>query len=239
MIAVIFIQNIVARNEYVGGMYNKITELRAGTFSHLTQCSKLDIRDNSIRTIQEDTFSGMGQLGALFLYYNKITSLQKSMFNGLHSLTYLNIQNNVIETNPDGCFSDLRNKLSAISGIMWLGLSALKRLYLHNKNIATLKPGDLDHLPMLERLLLHSNPLTTLSHTIFNPSIYPETDGHPRRVEMQLGLVKCNSSLCWLKQGEQKGWITWYKSNGKVYHPDCLNLHLWYDVDLNCPDNGL
>ena len=99
--------------------------------------------------------------------------------------------------------------------------------------------GDLDHLPMLECLLLYNNPLTTLSHTIFNPSIYPDTDGHPRCLEMRLGLMKCNSSLCWLKQGERKGWITWYKSNGKVYPPDHLNLHLWSDVDLNCPDNSL
>ena len=92
---------------------------------------------------------------------------------------------------------------------------------------------------MLERLLFFNNPLTTLSHTIFNPSIYPETDGHPPGVEMGLGLMKCNSSLCWLKQGEQKGWISWYKYDGKTYHPECLNLHLWSDVDLNCPDNGL
>ena len=103
----------------------------------------------------------------------------------------------------------------------------------------TLKPGDLDHLPMLECLQLDNNPLTTLSHTIFNPSIYPNTDRHPRRLEMRLGLMKCNSSLCWLKQGEQKGWITWNKSPHKTYHPDCLNLHLWSDDDLNCPDNGL
>ena len=56
---------------------------------------------------------------------------------------------------------------------------------------------------------------------------------------MGLGLMKCNSSLCWLKQGEQKGWITWYTGgSGIVYHPDCLNLFLWSE-DLNCPDNGL
>ena len=158
------------------------------------------------------------------------------MFNGLHSLTYLHIQDNLIETIPDGCFSDLRNlnylylggnKLSAISGNMWLGLSALKYLYLYNNGIAALMPGDLDHLPMLELLLLYDNPLTTLSHTIFNPSLYSETYGHPRRITMGLGLMKCNSSFCWLKQGEQKGWITWYTAgSGIVYHPDCLNLFL-------------
>ena len=272
MFVVSLINTVASRNEYVGGIFyrsdsgleevpsdipqeaievhlqdNKITVLRTGTFSHLTQCTKLDIHKNSISTIEGDAFRGMARLETLHLYYNKIALLHKSMFNGLNALTYLHMSTNLIETVPDGCFSDLRNlnyiflstnKLSAISGNMWLGLSALKRLYLHNNDTAELKPGDLDHLPMLERLLLFDNPLTTLSHTIFNPSIYPETDGHPRRVEMRLGLVKCNSSLCWLKQGEQKDWITWYKSNRKVYYPDCLNLPLWNDVDLNCPDNG-
>ena len=119
------------------------------------------------------------------------------------------------------------------------GLSELKRLYLHYNDIATLKPGDLDHLPKLKRLLLHRNPLITLTHTIFNPSVYPETDGHPPRIEMGLGLMKCNSSLCWLKQGEQTGWITWYEYQDITYHPDCVNLQLWSDADLNCPNKGL
>ena len=273
-IAAIFIQSVVARNEYVGGVFyrtdsrllevpsdirseatevyledNKITELKAGTFSHLTQCYKLDIHNNSITTIEGDAFSGMEQLGYLFLYFNKVTFLQKSMFNGLNSLIYLHIQSNLIETIPDGCFSNLRNlkslylggnKLSEISGNMWLGLSALKRLYLHINDIATLKTGDLNHLPKLEVLLLHDNPLTTLSQNIFNPFVYPETDGHPGRIEMGLRLIICNSSVCWLKQGEQRGWITWWTHEGKTYLPDCVNLpELWSDADLNCPMNGL
>ena len=230
---VTLIQSVVTRNEYVGGIFyrtdsrlvevpsdipseatevyledNKITELRTGTFSHLTQCTKLYIHSNLIRTIQGYAFTGMLRLEILYLYYNKITFLQKSMFNGLASLTSLNIQSNLIETLPDGCFSDLvrlnilnlgDNKLSEISGNFWLGLSALKQLHLHYNNITTLKPGDLDYLPKLDWLSLYMNPLTTLSHTIFNPSAYPVTNRHPGQIKMALGLMKCDSSLCWLK----------------------------------------
>ena len=197
---------------------NKITDLRSGIFSHLTGCTKLDIHNNSVATIEENAFTGMARLEYLYLYYNKMTFLQKSMFNGLNALTFLQIQDNLIETIPDGCFSDLinlqslylgGNRSSAISGKMWLELNNLKRLYLHSNKIVTLKPGALNHLPKLQRFLLHNNPLTTLSQTIFNSSLYPETDGHPRRIEMALGLMKCNGSLCWLKQWEQKGWIIW------------------------------
>ena len=202
------------------------------------------MHNNSIRTIQEDAFTGMGQLEFLYFYFNKITFLQKSMFNGLHSLKYLHIQNNLIETIADGCFSDLRNlnylylgvnRLSAISGNMWLGLSGLKELYLHTNNIATLKPGDLNHLPMLHLFLLYNNPLTTISHTIFNPSAYPGTDGHPGRITMGLGLMKCNSSLCWLKQGEQKGWINWWMVGETTFHPDCHPTSLWTNVGPELP----
>ena len=228
---------------------NRITELKTGTFSNFTQCTKLYIHHNSVTTIEENAFSGMGQLRTLYLHYNEITFLKKSMFSGLHSLTFLQVSSNLIETIPDGCFSDLKrlrilylglNRLSKISGNMWQGLSVLTSLHLHTNNIATLEPGDLDHLPILNNLLLHSNPLTTISYTIFNPSLYPETDGHPPRVEMGLGLIKCNSSLRWLKEGEQKGWITWWESNGKLYHPDCVNLaDVWSNVDLTCPNYGL
>ena len=64
---------------------------------------------------------------------------------------------------------------------MWRGLSVLKVLYLHDNDITTLNPRDFDHLPRLETLVLEGNPLTTISHNIFNSSLYPETDGHPSK----------------------------------------------------------
>ena len=238
--------NIPAEATEVYLQDNKITELKTWAFSHLTECTKLDIHNNSITTIEGDAFSGIQQLGYLYLYHNKIKILQKSMFSGLNSLTTLDIHSNFIETIQDGCFSDLSNlflpanKLSGISGNMWLGLSALKYLHLHWNEIPIIKPGDFDNLPKLKILFLFDNPLTTLSHTMFSPSVYPETDGHPRRIQMALGLMKCNSSLCWLKQGEQRGWITWYDDTNKIYQPDCISHpDLWTDVDLSCPKNGL
>ena len=270
------IQNVTARNEYVAGVFyrtdsrldevpsdipagatevylqgNRITELKTGTFLNLTQCTKLDIHNNSITTIEDDAYTGMKRLQTLYLYRNKLTFLQKNMFNGLNSLTHLNIEINLIETIPDGCFSDLinldglymsRNKLSEVSGNMWLGLSNLKRLYLYYNKIATLKDGDLNHLHKLEVLLLHGNPLISLSHTIFNSSLYPETDGHPRQIQIGLGTMLCDDRLCWLNQGERLGWITWFKwdEDVKRFYPDCINLpDVWSNVDLNCPHNGM
>ena len=209
------------------------------------------MQNNAIATIEEDTFTGMTRIRTLNLHLNQLTFLQKNLFNGLASLTYLNVQNNLIETIPDGCFRDLinlhnlnmgGNRLSEISRNMWQGLSNLKRLYLYSNNIATLKPNDFDHLPKLEVFLLHLNPMTTLSHTVFNPSIYPETDGHPKHISMSLGMMQCDRSLCWLKQGERLGRISWaqWTSGGERDPPDCVSLpDLWNDVDLDCPNDGM
>ena len=236
----------------VGEIYlenNEISGLTSGTFTNFTRCTKLSIHSNLIATIEEETFAGMVRLHVLYLYHNKITFLQKSMFNGLPSITLLHLTHNLIETVPNDCFKDLttlhtlklhNNKLSEISGNMWRGLHGLKELHLHYNNITTLQLGDLDYLNKLEFLSLYMNPLTTLSHTIFTPSAYPHTNGHPEQIKLALGLMDCDSSLCWIKQGEQRGWITWWASQGKTYYPDCRNLHsLWSDVDLNCLNNGL
>ena len=229
---------------------NRITDLRTGTFSNLTRCHTLDIQNNAIATIEGDTFTGMTRIRTLNLHLNQLTFLQKSMFNGLASLTYLNIQSNLIESISDDCFSDLinlhnlylgRNRLSEISGNTWQGLSNLKRLYLYSNNIDTLKPNDFDNLPKLGVLLLYLNPMTTFSYTIFNPSIYPKTDGHPKHISLGIGTLQCDKSLCWLKQGERLGWISWAQwiDTGDRHPPDCVNLPvLWSAVDLNCPNDG-
>ena len=189
----------------------------------------------------------MGLLQDLILHHNELTYLQKTMFNGLESLVSLHIQNNLLETVPDGCFSDLinlvylhlgYNKLSDIRPGMWQGLSLVQQLYLHRNNIDSLNPGDLDHLPNLRRLLLYGNRFTTISHTIFNPTVYPY-DGHPREINIGLGSMTCDSRLCWLKQGERLGWITWYTYETTIYHPDCSNFAgSWSEIDLGCPENG-
>ena len=75
---------------------------------------------------------------------------------------------------------------------------------------------------------------------IFNPDIYPESDGHPAQIELGLGQMHCYRRLCWLKQGEHLGWITWWiGSNGKEFYPECTNYqNSWPEIDLQCPENG-
>ena len=139
------IHSVTTRNEYVGTVFyrthsglvevpsipqdtteiylehNRITELRNGTFSRLTQCTNLNIYSNVIETIEENAFNGMARLERLLLYANKLKFLQHSMFNGITSLTYLHVEYNSIETIQDAYFRNLfklhtlrlgRNKLS-------------------------------------------------------------------------------------------------------------------------------
>ena len=228
--------------------HNSIVDIKTGVFSQLTNCTKLHLYFNTITSIEEDAFLGMIKLSEFFLYQNELSKLEKSMINGLNSLTYLHIGSNEIQTIEAGCFSHLGNllylylgwnKLEVVSANMWLGLHSLKYLHLHNNNIKTLNAKTFDHLASLHRLLLYNNQLTTISYEIFNPVIYPVSNGHPRQIQLGLGAMQCDQQLCWLKQGERLGWITWFVEKGKERYPDCLdNRNTWPDIDLQCPESG-
>ena len=227
---------------------NQITHLRNGGMSHLTTCAFLSFQTNLISTIDQDAFLGMSNLANLHLSYNRLTVLKKGMFNGLSSLDELNLNSNDIDTIEPGCFSNLNNlnypyissnDLTSVSGSIWQGLQSLTWLYLYVNNIAELKAGDFSNLPHLERLYLYGNRFTTIDHNVFDPHDHPNSDGHPRKLRLSFGAMQCDSRLCWLKQGEQLGWITWLDTRGVRYHPNCVNhLSSWDEVDLRCSDNG-
>ena len=198
---------------------NQITHLRRGGLSYLATCAFLSFQTNLISTIDQDAFLGMNNLVTLHLSYNRLTVLRKGMFNGLSSLDELNLNNNDIDTIELVCFSNLNNldylyissnDLTSVSGSMWEGLQSPTWLsiYLYVNNIAEMKPGCFSNLPHLERLYLYGNRFTTIDHNVFDPHDYPNSDGHPRQLRLSFGAMQCDSRLCWLKRGEQLGWIS-------------------------------
>ena len=81
----------------------------------------------------------------------------------------------------------------------------------------------------LEILYLHANDLVTIVPDVFNPESYPESEGRPRHLVLSLSGNKfeCDYRLCWLKQGHEDGWITWYDLKpinsryGREHVPNC------------------
>ena len=203
---------------------NTIHTLRANDFSQLSQCTVLYLDYNDIQEIQVGAFTGLTALEFLDLDYNKISRIEPGAFSGLTALRELHLDNNVISEIQAGLFT---------------GLTALDRLHLHLNDIRHIEPGAFSGLTTLTYLRLHHNALTTLPWTIFS-SVGNSGNIHHPSLELALSgnPLHCDTSLCWIKQGEQYGWITWWW--GSIYDPECSNYAdtNWPDVTLNCTNQG-
>ena len=75
--------------------HNKITSIKAGAFSHLTNCTDLMLSFNKLSRIKRDMFQGLKSLKRLRLSHNKIFHIQHGSFARLH-LTHLYLPSNRI-----------------------------------------------------------------------------------------------------------------------------------------------
>ena len=122
-----------------------------------------------------------------------------------------------------------------MNGNMWLGLNSLTRLDLqYNLQMQTILPGGLSNLPKLDLLHLHNNGLKTLSKDIFTINDCP--DGHPPilRLTLRDNPLVCDTKLCWLKKGEEEGWLRFSDNHS----PNCAYNVDWYNLKLNCTESG-
>ena len=237
--------------------HNSIGNLSRGSFSHLTGCVALDLSNNVNNSMQNGAMIGLNNLRRLDLSYNRLRSLNESMWDGLQSLVGLYLYDNFIEAISSGCFRTLThletlslngNKLTEVRGDMWRGLNSLDALDLGGNPLQTILPGGFGNLPNIGRVSLYKTGLRSLDKNIFNPDDFPDSDGHPRKVKLVLNgnSLQCDEKLCWLKQAEEDGWITWFVAHyvGKPYKgihsPECGNYpgSLWEDVSLDCPGEG-
>ena len=109
---------------------------------------------------------------------------------------------------------------------MWIGLQSLKSLSLNHNHMIQIPHHGLSNMPALENLALSSNHLTNLAADIFNPNDYPDSNGYPPllRINLSDNPVECDSGLCWLINVSNTISVTFSK-NG----PCALN-----NVDLRC-----
>ena len=206
---------------------NRITTIRAGSFSHLARCEKLRLGNNQISEIGPAAFTGLTSLTHLFLDTNKLTHISPGTFSHLARCEVLWLNNNQIsEINPAAFtgLSSLRylylytNKLTHISPGTFSTLTSLRELYLSTNKLTHISPGTFSGLTSLHTLRLHNNRLTGLSSNLFLDL--------PRPLTLLLGdpdnAFLCDESLCWLKQEEQDGTVR-FEYWGAVYRPKCSN----------------
>ena len=127
--------------------YNTIKELRADTFSHLYQCTYLNLYSNSISVIEAGAFRGLIKLEKLFLDINKIQEIRADMWEGLPSLKILGFSDNYITVVPKVSFQTLFN---------------LVVLDFNRNQFPTVEPENFSELGKLQELLLRANDLTVI-----------------------------------------------------------------------------
>ncbi len=198
-------------------LYLRFNDIRniAGVFSGLHSLKILSLSGNEISKIEEGTFDSTGNLEQLHLSSNKLSFARLNgadVWRGLSSLKYLGLSSNKMFYIEKGAFASLNtleqldlnlNKLRSVDGL-FDGLYRLKYLFLYYNEIDHIEDGIFDSLYSLTTVTLGSNKLTTVRWDLFKNAKRPiELDLNPMENKWDC------SSLCWLKQEEQHGTVTW------------------------------
>ncbi|XP_064183993.1 SLIT and NTRK-like protein 6 [Anguilla rostrata] len=127
----------------------------------------LNLANNQIDYIDDDTFLSLGQLKKLHLNGNRLEKISPGMFVGLHSVEYLYLEYNVIKDILPGTFDTMPNlKLLCLNNNLLQTLPSqvfrnvpLARLNLRNNLFMHLPVSSvLDQLHSLEQIHLEDNP---------------------------------------------------------------------------------
>ncbi|KAE8751204.1 Toll [Frankliniella occidentalis] len=118
---------------------NNLTEVPAG-LTHLHFLKTLDMGENRITTLSNESFHGLDQLYGLRLIDNRVRTVPKDTFSALPSLQILNLADNQVETVERGAFgtsptlhairldgnrlTDISDMFHDLPGLVWLNVSA-------------------------------------------------------------------------------------------------------------------
>ncbi|XP_044585787.1 protein slit isoform X1 [Cotesia glomerata] len=87
---------------------NDIKTIQPERLSHLRMLTRLDLSNNQIVMLANDTFKNLTKLSHLIISYNKLQCVQKDSLAGLKSLRIISLHGNEISTIPEGTFDDLK-----------------------------------------------------------------------------------------------------------------------------------
>ena len=199
---------------------NPLTKLKGEMWQGLKNLKLLEIYNNYISNIEPNCFISLQNLESLNLQDNSLKKMKANMFNGLHSLRKLILSSNAIVT----IFFPILNKLvhldivdnnvKSIKADSLKGLYSLKKLYLGMNAINKIKPRAFSNMSQLDLLNLEQNELTVFTQDVFNPDDFPDSNGHPPNLELDISgnPIKCDGDLCWLQLAAEDGWLGLYNS---------------------------
>ncbi|XP_066597236.1 carboxypeptidase N subunit 2-like isoform X2 [Prorops nasuta] len=136
----------------------------------------VDLSNNHIYNIPNDSFKDQKQLEELHLKHNKISALTETTFFGLSSLTVLNLRDNYLEVLKNKFFSPLRklqeldlgqNRISEVEEGAFEKLTSLRVLFLDDNQLKTVPSAALVPLSSLAELHVGWNSFASLSDDAF------------------------------------------------------------------------
>lgn len=122
---------------------NRLTSVPAALFQRLPNLKHLDLSDNSIQELQEDTLRDLPELQTLHLYGNKLTVLQPATFAHNVKIFHLFLQG---------------NQLQELPATLLHGLQDLQLLMLDQNQLRHLPPGLLDNKETSFLVTMTRNP---------------------------------------------------------------------------------
>ncbi|XP_011305480.1 slit homolog 2 protein [Fopius arisanus] len=132
---------------------NKLTCIRDGDFDGYPLLKILDLSDNLLNVVEEDSLGRLETLEELDLSGNRLKFIPKRLPS---SLIHLNLRGNLIE---DVTFDDLD------------GIDSIHSLMLDDNMIETIEEGALSQLPLLTELDISNNPIKQLpANTLAGPT---------------------------------------------------------------------
>ncbi|KAJ8682467.1 hypothetical protein QAD02_018259 [Eretmocerus hayati] len=134
---------------------NKLHELQSGSFTGLTRLRELRLQGNQIIELQRGVFAGLAALQELHLQDNAIKNVESGALGSLVALQHVNLQRNEL-TDLVEAFDD-SNEAGASVKVLWLG---------HNR-LVRLRASLLSHLPLVERLYLTNNSISSIEDGAF------------------------------------------------------------------------
>lgn len=152
-----------------------IPELRHEYLLRLSSLEELHLQQCGLVALEEGAFVSSSRLEKLDLSRNRISNLNGSSLAYLGSLKHLDLSSNKIESTEEA-FESLANLeqlnmrdnlLPQLTTHTFAGLHKIQYLNLDSNNISSIEVGTFQYLTNLARLVLSSNPLTTLSRLDF------------------------------------------------------------------------
>ena len=146
---------------------NKIHSVRKSHFVDYKNLILLDLGNNNIATVENNTFKNLLDLRWLYMDSNYLDTLSREKFAGLQNLEYLNVEYNAIQLILPATFNAMpklrililnNNLLRSLPVDVFAGVS-LSKLSLHNNYFMYLPvAGVLDQLTSIIQIDLHGNP---------------------------------------------------------------------------------